>query len=261
MSHGRAPLVAFDALWVVTSVFGHSAQSREVLEVVGISWLWSIFWHAGTEKLGAALISLDLRANAAFDRSMKCDIASCDQLDISLLGLPRRIAPRSIWVPVLFTIAGMLAPKNAAADEGDIKHPGQHISYIFELEPEAIFVFNRPIGDGPGLGVRGSINIANNAFIPSINDSVALTFGIDKDRLRNSNTLNFPIALQWNFWLSKHWSVMGEPGVFIQSDDKTRAYFQVWGGARLHFNDYIALTWRVSLPNVPAFSMGVSFFL
>jgi len=161
----------------------------------------------------------------------------------------------------LVVIAGLVLPRNACADDGDIKQPGQHISYIFELEPEAIFVFNRPIADGPGLGVRGSVNIANNAFISSINDSVALTFGIDKDRLRNSKTLNFPIALQWNFWLSRHWSVMGEPGVFIQVDDTTRAYFQVWGGARLHFNDYVALTWRVSLPNVPAFSMGVSFFL
>ncbi len=172
-----------------------------------------------------------------------------------------RLAPSASLVASLIAIGTLAAPSVAHADEGEIKHPGQHINYFFELEPEAVFVFNRALSDGPGLGVRGSVNLLNNAFVSSINDSVALTFGIDKDRLRNSKTLNFPIALQWNFWLSRHWSVMGEPGVFIQVDDTTKAYFQVWGGARLHFNDTIALTWRVSLPNVPAFSMGVSFFL
>ena len=153
-----------------------------------------------------------------------------------------------------------MAPAAQAAD-WSIKDPGAHPHYSLEIEPEAIFVFNRPLADGPGAGVRFSVPIIDRAFVPSINDSIAITFGADKDPLTKGKTLNVPIALQWNFWLTPRWSVVGEPGVFLQFDEQTKAYFQVWGGARFHFNDSVALMARITLPNVPAFSLGVSFFL
>jgi hypothetical protein len=156
-------------------------------------------------------------------------------------------------------VAGTTMSQSSRGDSWVIKHPGQHPSYSFELEPEVILVFDRPLADGPGAGVRGSIHIVDRAFVPSINDSIAITFGFDKDPLFRGNTFYIPAALQWNFWLSSHWSVAGEPGVLLQIADTVRPYFEVWACARYHFNDWIALTFRASLPTAPAVSFGVSF--
>ena len=51
-----------------------------------------------------------------------------------------------------------------------------------------------------------------NGFIDRINDSVGLGFGVDYTR---DNTW-LPLVMQWNFWLSEHWSVFGEPGYRVQ---------------------------------------------
>jgi hypothetical protein len=161
---------------------------------------------------------------------------------------------------ILIGLGCATTTRAAAADAYGIGHPRQHIDYVFELEPEAVFVFNRPLDDGPGLGVRGSIPVMFNGFIPSVNNSVAVTFGFDKDPAFHGHTYNVPVALQWNFWLHRNFSIFGEPGVFIHFADKTHAYLQVWGGARAHFTDWVALTARVSLPETPAGSLGVSFF-
>src|SRR4051812_8205844 len=105
------------------------------------------------------------------------------------------------------------APRESRADDWIIKYPGQHPHYSFELEPELIIVFNRSLEDGPGAGVRGSIPFIDG-FIPSINNTIGITFGIDKDPIGKGKTINIPVALQWNFWIAQHWSVMAEPGVF-----------------------------------------------
>jgi hypothetical protein len=143
----------------------------------------------------------------------------------------------------------------------DIRTPGAHIRYGFELEPEAIFVMKRPLNDGPGVGVRGSIPVLFNGFIPQLNNSVAITFGFDKDPVAKGRSYYMPVALQWNFWIAPIFSVAGEPGLLFEFADKVRVYPQVWGGARLHFTETVALMARVSLPEAPAFSIGVSFFL
>jgi hypothetical protein len=174
----------------------------------------------------------------------------------------RRRQGRPIVAMVASFVMAWLAAgsRDASAEQLLISHRGEHPAYFFELEPEVIIVFNRSLNDGPGVGVRGSIPILQNGFIPSINNSVAISFGIDKDPIGSGSTLNVPVALQWNFWLSDHWSVLGEPGIFIQFDDTAKAFFQLWGGARYHFNDAWAVMARVTLPNAPAFSVGVSFF-
>ncbi len=154
-----------------------------------------------------------------------------------------------------------LAPARAMADQSLIGHPGQHVAYSFELEPELILVFDRPLDDGPGAGIRGSLPLLDRAFVPSINDSIALTFGFDKDPLFKGDVFYVPVGMQWNFWLSQNWSVMGEPGVLLQFADKLRPYAQIWGGARYHFTESVALTLRVTLPHAPAASLGLSLFL
>jgi hypothetical protein len=150
----------------------------------------------------------------------------------------------------------------ASADESIIKNPGDHPPYIFEAEPHALLGFGGPFVGGEsnfGLGFRGTIQILDNGFVKSINDSIGITFGADV--FFGHGTLLLPVAMQWNFWLTTHWSVFGEPGiVLVPNHDVTRdfAFPGIWVGGRYHFNDKISLTMRIGYP---AFSIGASFFL
>lgn len=145
----------------------------------------------------------------------------------------------------------------ALADEVVIKIPGEHLPYILELEPHVLVEpFYDPL---PGAGFRGTIELVDNGFIPSINNTVGIGFGADITR----DTLRIPIVMQWNFFLSNRWSVFGEPGVAIVIYDNNRAptaldYFAFYGGGRWHFSERVALTLRLGKP---ALSVGVSFLL
>jgi hypothetical protein len=101
--------------------------------------------------------------------------------------------------------------------------------------------------------------IVSNGFVKTINNSIGISFGAD---LFTENTLFLPVAMQWNFWLSRHWSVFGEPGIGLALQDfqaKNNVVNPIlMAGGRYHFNDNIALTLRIGYPAV---SFGVSFFL
>lgn len=150
----------------------------------------------------------------------------------------------------------------ARADESIIKNPGDHPPYRFEAEPHLQLGFGGPFRTGEadvGLGFRGTVIIVENGFVPSINNSVGIGFGGDLF-FPNNATFFLPVVMQWNFWLSTHWSVFGEPGIGIAvNPDHGRDYvnpiFQA--GGRFHFNDKIALTMRVGYPYI---SVGCSFF-
>jgi hypothetical protein len=66
-----------------------------------------------------------------------------------------------------------------------------------------------------------------------------------------------PVVMQWNFWLSRRWSVFGEPGMLLRyaEDDVGLSPFVFYAGGRLHFSDNVALTLRIGYPT---FSLGVS---
>ena len=67
--------------------------------------------------------------------------------------------------------------------------------------------------------------------------------------------------LQWNFWLSRNWSVFGEPGLAFRiadPGDSKLDTFLIYGGGRFHFSEAAALTMRIGHPT---FSLGVSFLL
>ncbi|HWA75903.1 MAG TPA: hypothetical protein VG937_26380 [Polyangiaceae bacterium] len=109
----------------------------------------------------------------------------------------------------------------------------------------------------PGAGIRATFTLSNNGFIDSINDSVGLGIGGDWTR----DTTWVPVVLQWNFWLSEHWSVFGEPGVALRLRDhfKDRGPdFTIYGGGRYRFGQTVALTLRVGHP---ALALGLSFLL
>jgi hypothetical protein len=109
----------------------------------------------------------------------------------------------------------------------------------------------------PGAGLRATVTLARDGFIDGVNDSVGLGFGADWTR----DTTWVPVVMQWNFWLSEHWSVFGEPGVALRLRDDFNDRgpdFTIYGGARYRFGRAAALTIRVGHP---ALALGVSFFL
>lgn len=160
------------------------------------------------------------------------------------------------------SLALAMVTSPAHADESIIKTPGDHPSYRFEAEPHGLLGFGGPFERGRGdigAGFRGTIIIVDNGFVKSINNSVGIGFG--GDVFFNRGTVFVPVVMQWNFWLSTHWSVFGEPGVglaFNQFRGRDTIHPVIDLGGRYHFTDKIALTMRVGYPAV---SVGVSFFL
>jgi hypothetical protein len=155
--------------------------------------------------------------------------------------------------------AGVLFPSLALAQERSIiKDPGDHPSYFFEAEPHLILGFPSPYyATGQfGVGFRGTFNLANG-FVPNINDSVGVGVGFD---IGTGGEFYLPVVLQWNFWLSTHWSVFGEPGLAIGGGGPAPAYVvpSFFAGGRYHFTNRIALTIRIGYPDI---AVGVSFFL
>lgn len=171
----------------------------------------------------------------------------------------------------------LTAPEAQAAD-WVIKSPSEHPSYIAELEPHANFIlWNRYYGRGYaaydptrdpqlGGGFRASIKLMDPGFVRKINDTIAITFGLDMTSCsyrycRDGYSVWTPVALQWNFYLTHKWSVFGEVGAMLHGDGFFHYVdpdFVFYAGARYHFNDNVALTMRLGYPG---FSLGVSFFV
>jgi hypothetical protein len=149
-----------------------------------------------------------------------------------------------------------LAPSVAHAEDNTARDEWNHPDHAFELEPHALLApfYHHGL---PGFGLRGTVTLARNGFIDRVNDTVGLGFGADWTR----DTTWVPIVMQWNFWVSEHWSVFGEPGVALRlrDDFKDRGPdFTIYGGARYRFARAAALTFRIGHP---AISLGVSFLL
>jgi hypothetical protein len=198
-----------------------------------------------------------------------------------------RLASTSAGRTCVVALAGLSAaitlavPRAAHAEDLIISQPGQHPSYALEIEPHADFTFF-DLGNnlrGLGLGARLSVPIVKNGFVSSINDSVAIGVGIDALQYSGCSHTRFgdcgsittifvPVVMQWNFWLSTHWSLLGEPGVAIYHwapsstcigdycDARTYVEPVLFVGGRYHFAEHAALTMRVGWPY---WSVGVSF--
>ena len=186
---------------------------------------------------------------------------------------------------VLFGLFACVGERAARADD-TIKRPGDHPMYAVELEPHALLDWYVPYTHadlGIGLGGRFSIPIVQNGFIPTINNSVAISFGVDWVHYDGCyyggnctvDYLHFPIVMQWNFFVARRWSVFGEPGISIYhafyndcpytvanqvacgTPTQTGVEPAFYVGGRYHFTDNVALTMRVGFPTL---SIGVSFF-
>lgn len=125
--------------------------------------------------------------------------------------------------------------------------------------------------EGLGGGVRAEFVILPNGAIPNFNDDFSLTAGAEAilffddddhhgrwDHDHDNEGLGIwpMIALQWNFYLSKEWSVFPELGVWLQlgedghgHDDNNINMDLLFGvGARYHFGDRTAVFIRLEHP-------------
>jgi hypothetical protein len=203
---------------------------------------------------------------------------------------------------VLSLVAALvLGIAHPAYADDTVKRPGDHPHYAVEIEPHMLVGWAAQwAGTGFGLGGRVSINLTHDGFVPTINNSVAIGLGLDwvhysatgcmyDPRFPNNcfgfgyyasaDFFQFPVVMQWNFYLTEHWSVFGEPGLYIYhgvysapnypcngpglppcgyygSDTSVSPAF--WVGARYRFGDAMALTMRLGYPDLLTF--GVSFF-
>lgn len=174
---------------------------------------------------------------------------------------------RSTRTPLAFRALAFVAvlgitsiAQEARADEQLlIKSPSEHPTYRFDAEPHGLVGFG-PFGRDflPGVGFRGTVILVQQGFIPNINNSVGIGFGADFFvPRRGAVAIVLPVVMQWNFWLSTHWAVFGEPGVAVGvgNRDFIAPIFAV--GGRYHFNERVALTMRLGYPYA---SVGVSFY-
>ncbi len=210
----------------------------------------------------------------------------------------RRICSR------LTVLAGIAAAScivlSATEADAQIKQPGAHGRYSVELEPHALLWWGSHGHDywgggdeGLGLGLRATIPIVENGFIKTINNSVGIGFGLDWGHWGDKcywnrrdpnyygdcsvNEYHLPVVMQWNFYITRVFSVFGEPGLAIRhtrwnwpstwcggatpltdcdaSDTDVEPVF--FAGGRLG-NENVSFTFRIGYPYASA---GVSIFL
>ncbi|RYZ04137.1 MAG: hypothetical protein EOO73_24950 [Myxococcales bacterium] len=172
-----------------------------------------------------------------------------------------------------------------------IRQPGNHPDYAFEIEPHLAFQWANRYGadDGIGPGIRFNIPFMHNGPIKTINNNMGITFGMDitfgggnygcgypyDRRYGDCDVTEFwlPVAMQWNFYLTRVISVFGEPGFAIAHrrasypwycngpntpicNDRTFTDTNIepvlWGGGRFMFSDKVGATVRIGFPMITA---------
>jgi hypothetical protein len=189
----------------------------------------------------------------------------------------RRSRPILIAALSALAAATALGAAREARADSIIKNPTEHPDYAVELEPHLNVGFFGPgvfrlgnRGRGPraelepafGAGFRATPIIVDPGFIPKLNNTVGITFGIDVASCGrscvNDVQMAIPVGMQWNFYVAERWSVFGEVGGQIRTDFEDAwpdLLFQA--GGRYHFSDDLALTMRAGYP---WFSVGLSIF-
>lgn len=192
---------------------------------------------------------------------------------------------QKVLVSALVTCKVLLGNASPANAETVIRHPGQHTPYSVELEPHLAFDWlsdSHWVGDGIGPGVHVAIPFMHQGPISSINNNMAIKFGLDLtfggrcywgNRYRerydcDSTSFMLPVALQWNFYITDIITTFGEVGMAIRhtrwpysyacngngvcqsSDSDTYALFYPAVGAKFMFGRSAGLTVRMGYPHV-----------
>jgi hypothetical protein len=209
---------------------------------------------------------------------------------MTMFELSRRSIAHAFVCVSVFASAWLGLPSPAQA-ETVIRHPGQHTSYSFELEPHLVLDWAEPhySGTGIGPGVHFAIPVTQQGPISSINNNMAIKFGLDLtfgngcywyhnyyyySDYCSTTSLTLPIALQWNFYITDIITTFGEVGMAIRHtwwsyDGLCEAnrncpphhsqfypIFYPAVGAKFMFGRTIGLTVRMGYPH---FTVGASF--
>lgn len=201
---------------------------------------------------------------------------------------------------ILSAFACLAVSSFAAAASAQIDRPGSHLTYGVELEPHLVVQWDDDPSwwgeDGIGLGLRASIPIIENGPVRTINNSLAIGFGLDWAHFDDScgpdpngpfnedcsaDDFWLPVVLQWNFFFSDLISAFPELGLAIEhtrwdgywcgrgnngnlyrcgdgDSSDTDVELVLWLGVRFHLADNFALTLRLGTPSL---LLGASFFL
>ena len=177
---------------------------------------------------------------------------------------------RLLVVGMVIGGAAMMLPTAANAEAGGVNIRSPHSGdRSMQLDVHAGFSH---FGLGVAAGARFSIPIMDNGFVRSINNAVYINFGGDfywvKHGSDYSPAVGIPITLNWEFTFSRTWSLFAELGVNVylhprlfKGDgwDWSPGHWVIGAiGARLHFNDNIALVLRLGNP-YSAFGVTFSF--
>lgn len=172
-------------------------------------------------------------------------------------------------------------PDVAAAQ---LNTPGRHPRYTAELEPHLVWQWTgdeRARNDGIGMGFRASIPLLQDGPVSTINNSLAISFGLDwayfpecyDYRDCSENDFWVPVVAQWNFYLTPVISLFPEFGLGFRNavidydapcrgDNCRGSALEVhpvlWFGARFRLADAVALTLRLGTPSL---QLGVSLFI
>lgn len=195
---------------------------------------------------------------------------------------PQRLAKNpllALFAPCAFAFSFSVA--NPAAAQITVTKPGQYPEYGFEIQPYiGLFgVFPNPSNSSFAAGARVNWMLIEDGFIPAINDSIALTTGVDLrlgsefchshggSHCHSNLAFAVPVGMQWNLWFTRGLSAFAEPGVIFSTRDHENLVGPAfWIGGRYLFRSGLALTGRVNVLNtsVGGFanaSFGISWLL
>lgn len=187
------------------------------------------------------------------------------------------------------TLLGLLVAICCVSDHASaqIRSPGNHPRYGLELEPHLVVQWtNEPVWDdeGIGVGLRASIPVVDNGPVQSINNSLAVGFGLDWAHFDGCGAFNdqcdvndfwIPLVVQWNFWITRSISLFPEIGLALQYSvldwdnrvppgcqrvnglnicnddvDDLDVEFVLWLGARFMVSNNIGITLRLGVPSL-----------